>query len=85
MKMRAEVSALFHLRQARVPPVENAHIGSGVFIQAIEPEWLDAVKTLCPKVAAREQVEYLKPYTHRLFYEGRGAGGNIRALESTHE
>lgn len=66
MKMRAEISALFHLQPTLV---EKSPIGSGVFIERLEPDWLDEVKAQCPKVAAREQIEWLRPYTHRFFFE----------------
>jgi hypothetical protein len=64
--MRAEISALFHLQPTLV---EKAHIGSGVFIHRLEPDWLDEVKAQRPKVKAREQIEMLRPYTHRFFFE----------------
>jgi hypothetical protein len=64
--MRAEISALFHLQPTLI---EKAHIGSGVYIQRLEPDWLYEVKAQCPKVAAREQIEWLPPYTHRFFFE----------------
>lgn len=67
--MRSEVSALFHLQRGFESPVENAFIGSGVILREIEPAWLDEIKTQCPNVAAREQIETLRPYTHRFFYE----------------
>lgn len=67
--MRTEISALFHLQRSNELPVENAYIGSSVCLKRIEPEWLDAIKAQCPKVEAREQIEWLKPYTHRFFYE----------------
>lgn len=67
--MRAEISALFHLQWGNDAPVEDAHIGSGVFIKRIEPKWLDDIKNQCPKVGAREQIELLSPYTHRFYYE----------------
>lgn len=65
--MRTEISALIHLQWAN-QVVENAEIGSGVYLQRLEPDWLDEVKVQCPKVEAREQVEWLTPYTHRFFY-----------------
>jgi hypothetical protein len=67
--MQAEVSALVHLRWSYERPVENVHIGSGVLIKRLESEWLDAVKSQCPKVKAREEIEFLAPYTHRFFYQ----------------
>ena len=67
--MQTEVSALVHLQWVNERPVENVHIGSGVFIKRLEAEWLDLVKSQCPKVEAREQIEFLPPYTHRFFYK----------------
>lgn len=67
--MRAEISALFPLQWVNGLPIEEAHIGSGVYLQSLEPSWLDEVRDQCPKVAAREQVESLGSYTHRFFYE----------------
>jgi hypothetical protein len=67
--MHAEISALFHLQWTNDEPVKSAHIGSGVFIKRIEPEWLRDVKNQCPKIAAREQIEWHSPYTHRFYYE----------------
>lgn len=34
----------------------------------IEDGWLEEVKNQCPKVEARELIEWNGPYTHRLFY-----------------
>ncbi|PYS23706.1 MAG: hypothetical protein DMF72_08570 [Acidobacteria bacterium] len=70
--MRIEVSALVHLQWWHEQPVENGHIGSGVFIRRLDSEWLDVVKSQCPKVEAREQIEFLSPYTYRFFYEFDG-------------
>lgn len=67
--MRAEISALFHLQGARDHPVEEAQIGSGVFIKRLESDWLSDVKAQCPKIAAREQIELVGHYTHRFYYE----------------
>ncbi len=65
--MRTEISALFSLQSAVEPPVLSAHIGNGVHIERLEPQWLDEVRVQCPKVEAREQIEPLNSYTHRLF------------------
>ena len=86
--VRAEISALFHLQYVKDAPVKNAHIGSGVFIKRMEPEWLDDVKNQCPKVGAREKVEILSPYTHRFYYEvelqeSEWGDKNLTAFEET--
>ncbi len=84
--MRAEVSAVFHLQLANETPVENAQIGSGVFIQRLESDWLDEVKAQCPKIEAREQIEWLSPYTHRFFYEVEAQEAGSEHLNlTTHE
>lgn len=67
--MRTEISAIFALQSAHNMAVENAHIGSGVHIQRLESDWLDDLRKQCPKLEAREQIEPLSPYTHRMFYE----------------
>jgi hypothetical protein len=67
--MRTEISALFGLQSAPKEPVASAHIGSGVYIQELESNWLDEVRVQCPKLEARERIEPLSPYTHRFFYE----------------
>jgi hypothetical protein len=64
--MHAEISALFHLQPTLI---EKAESGSGVYIQRLVSDWLEEVKAQCPKVAAREQIEWLPPYTHRFFFE----------------
>jgi len=64
--MRTEISALFHLQPTLIG---KAYIGSGLLIERLEPDWIDEVKAQCPKVAAREQIEWLPPYTHRFFFE----------------
>lgn len=67
--MRTEISAIFTLQSASEMAVENAHIGNGVYIQRLESDWLDELRVQCPKLEAREQIEPLSPYTHRIFYE----------------
>jgi hypothetical protein len=67
--MRTEISALFSLQSAVQRPVRRAHIGNGVHIERLYGDWLDVVRVQCPKVEAREQIEPLNHYTHRLFYE----------------
>lgn len=63
--MRCEVSALFHLQRTNV---SHAHIGSGVYLERLDSNWLNEIKTQCPKVEAREKIEP-RPYTHRFYYE----------------
>src|SRR5688572_7802742 len=65
----AEVSAIFNLKWGIELPVTSAPIGSGISIEMIDDKWLEGVKEQCPKVEAREQIEWNRPYTHRLFYE----------------
>src|SRR5262245_3486786 len=67
--VHAEVSAIFNLKRGIEHPVSYASIGSGVSIEMLDDEWLAGVKEQCPKVEAREQVEWNRPYTHRLFYQ----------------
>ena len=67
--MRTEISAIFTLQSASEMAVENAYIGSGVYIQRLESDWLHGLRTQCPKLEAREQIEPLRPYTHRIFYK----------------
>jgi len=66
--MRAEVSAPFYIIGLPGPVLRDAHIGSGVCIRQLEAEWIDEVRTQCPKVEAREQLES-QHYTHRLCIE----------------
>lgn len=65
----AEVSAIFNLKRGIEHPVSYACIGSGVSVEMLDHDWLVEVKEQCPKVEAREQVEWNRPYTHRLFYQ----------------
>ena len=65
--MRIEVSQVFHLLGGAA--VRHAHIGGGVYISRLEPDWISDVKTQCPRVRAREELETQKPYTHRFYYE----------------
>jgi len=67
--MRSQISALFHLQDGKESPVDDTLIGSGIFIRRIERGWLNEVRVQCPRIAARELVEWMSPYTHRLFYE----------------
>jgi hypothetical protein len=84
--MPAEVSALFHLKWANEAPVEKAHLGTGVFLQRLDPDWLNEVKGQCPKVEAREQIEWLQPYTHRFFYEAEACETESDRMNlTTHE
>lgn len=71
--MHAEISTLFSLGGMSEIPVREAHIGGGLHIEECNREWLDAVRTQCPKVAARELLEFAPPYTHRFFLAGKGA------------
>jgi hypothetical protein len=64
IKMRAELSTLFHL-SGQEWPVENAVIGSGVRIERLPNDWINQVKEECPKVKAREMLEHVPHYTHR--------------------
>jgi hypothetical protein len=66
--MRSELSTVFHLGQFG-GPVQRGHLGGGVWIEGVNPAWLDAVKAQCPKVAAREMLEYAPHYTHRMYVE----------------
>lgn len=68
---RAEISAVFNLKWGIEQPVSSAPIGGGISIEMIEDKWLEGVKEQCPTVEAREQIEWNRPYTHRLFYEAR--------------
>lgn len=65
----AEVSAIFNLKRGIEHPVTSASIGGGVSIEMLDEEWLTELKEQCPKVEAREQIEWNTPYTHRLFYK----------------
>ena len=67
--MRTEISTLFHLLSAGHRAVTEAHIGSGVFIQELDSQWVKSVREQCSKVRAREELELQKPYTHRFFFE----------------
>jgi hypothetical protein len=67
---RAEISSLFYLQYTiNGMPVENFRIGDGVYISRLDDDWLENLKLQCPRVAAREQLEYRPYYTHRLFIE----------------
>jgi hypothetical protein len=66
--MRLEISALFYVIDPSEQAVQSAAIGNGIYIQKMNDEWIEAVKSQCPKVDAREQLER-HPYTHRIFYE----------------
>ncbi len=66
---RTELSTLFHLLSVGDLAVTKVHIGSGVFIQVLDYDWIESVRTQCPRVNAREELELQKPYTHRFFYE----------------
>jgi hypothetical protein len=63
-----EISALFHLLNRDETVFTNTHIGSRVFIERLDFDWLDELKSQCPKVEAREKVEWESPYSHRFFY-----------------
>src|ERR1700752_1466099 len=67
--MRTQISAVFHLQLVADTLVQRAQIGNGIYIERLEPEWLESVKSQCPKIEARESIEWLSPYTHRFFYE----------------
>lgn len=67
--MRVEISSLFHLRSANVALAAKAHIGSGVYLERLNSDWIGSVREQCSKVRAREELEVQKPYTHRFFYE----------------
>jgi hypothetical protein len=67
--MRVEISTLFHLLGSGDAVVRTAHIGDGVHIAELDPDWLESVRAQCPKVAAREQLETQNPYTHRFYYQ----------------
>jgi hypothetical protein len=58
-----EISSLFHLVSGGEPPVANALIGSGVYIQELDYQWIEGVRKQCPKVSAREELEFQRPYT----------------------
>ena len=68
-KVRTEISTLFHLLSTGSIPVTKAHIGSGVHIEQFDHKWIGSVREQCPGVAAREELESQKPYTHRFFYD----------------
>ena len=68
--MRTEISALFHLKDvSNLRPVSSCKIGDCIHIERLNEEWLTKVRNDCSMVRAREHVEWLTPYTHRLFYE----------------
>lgn len=67
--MRTEISTLFHLLSAGEQPVDFAHVGGAVCVSKLNAEWLESVRTQCPRVKAREELERQKPYTHRFYYE----------------
>ena len=69
--MRVEISSLFHLLPAIGVLATKALIGSGVYIERLDSDWIDEVRQQCSKVRAREELEVQKPYTHRFFYEQR--------------
>jgi hypothetical protein len=66
---RAEISSLFNLKWVTDRPVTGARIGSGLSIGTVNADWLLEVKKQCPKIEAREQIEWTGAYTHRVFYE----------------
>jgi hypothetical protein len=66
--VRVEISSLFHLRSVNAAATK-ALIGSGVYLEKLDSDWIDAVRQQCSKVSAREELEVQKPYTHRFFYE----------------
>ena len=72
--MQAELSTLFHLGGAG-RSVEMAEIGSGVRIERLDLNWINQVREQCPKVGAREILEFASPYTHRF----------VRSLGDTQE
>jgi hypothetical protein len=63
--MQTELSTLFHLNSFG-RPVRSAEIGSGVRIEQLNEDWINQVREQCPKVKAREILEYVPRYTHRL-------------------
>ncbi len=67
--MKVEISSLFHLGSHYANPVRRYHIGSGVHIEELNESWLQEAKAQCPKIGAREQLEYVPSYTHRFSYE----------------
>lgn len=85
--MRAEISALFSLQSMAELPVQSARIGNGLYIQRLDFEWLGEVRNQCPKIEAREQIEPLGCYTHRLFYEldSGEAGSSVPNLPTDKE
>lgn len=64
-----EISSLFHLLGGSDEPVNDAHIGDGLYLSKLDPVWIESVRTQCPRVSAREELERQKPYTHRFHYE----------------
>lgn len=75
--MRVEISSLFHLLSAQEPPVTKALIGSGVYLQKLDYEWIEGVRKQCSKVSAREELESQRPYTHRFFYELKDSANEL--------
>jgi hypothetical protein len=67
--VRIEISSLFHLLSVNGAPVTKALIGSGVYLEKLNRDWIGAVREQCSKVRAREELEVQKTYTHRFFYE----------------
>jgi len=65
----AEISALFTLKWVTEHPVTKAYIGSGIFVEMLSEEWLRDVRNQCPRIQAREQIEWNGQYTHRFFSE----------------
>lgn len=67
--MRVEISTLFTLYKTSLTVNKKIQISDGLFIEKLDDEWLNEVKSQCPKIAAIEQLEALGRYSHRFFYE----------------
>lgn len=67
--MRVELSALLHIRLSKNTSLKKSCIGSNIFLERLNTNWLDELKTQCSTVAAMEQIIPTHQFTHRLFYE----------------